>query len=185
MGRSINASTKSELAKDGFRLATLYVIELAQVVRITDYGVQIVDGTLGTFVPSSHLIEGISVKETASIKSNKITFTMSGVDQAYISAMMSQNNINNTFDVYRATIDANGSIIGAPFMVYSGIIVGYAISDSDTSSEIALDIASHWTDFEKTSGRKTNSASQNRYFPDDRGMEFSSTTKKDVKWGRK
>lgn len=185
MSRISSSTTRAELEKSAFRIATLYVIDLATTVKITDYGQQIVDATLGTFTPSGHILEGIEVKESSAIRSNKITFTMSGVEQSFISAMMNYNNINKSFTVYRATIDANASIIGAPFMVYSGIIVGYQVADTETTSAIALDVASHWTDFERTAGRKTNSASQNRYFPDDLGMAFSSTTKQDVKWGRK
>lgn len=185
MGRSINSTTKAELAKDGFRLATLFQIELNVTVKITDYGSSIVDGTLGTFSPSGHILESFNIKETSSVKSNQVSLVLSGVEQSYISAMMNYNNINKTFKAWRATLNSSGAIIGAPFMIYSGIITGYAISDSNDSSEISLDIASHWTDFERTAGRKTNSGSQHVYFPDDKGLEFSSTTKRDVKWGRK
>ena len=39
-------------------------------------------------------------------------------------------------------------------------------------------------DFEKKSGRKTNSTSQQRFFSGDLGMAFSSETVLDIKWGR-
>ena len=43
---------------------------------------------------------------------------------------------------------------------------------------------SHWADFEKKSGRKTNNTSQQRFFSADKGMEFSSENVLDIKWGR-
>ena len=39
-------------------------------------------------------------------------------------------------------------------------------------------------DFEKRSGRKTNNTSQQRFFSTDVGMDFSSQTVLDIKWGR-
>jgi len=185
MGRSINSTTKSELLKDSYRLATLMEFDFSTPIKITDYGQTIVDATYGTFVSSGHILEITDISETASLKGNKITVNLSGVDQSYIQIMLSGTNINKKFRMLKATLDENGSVIGAPFVVYEGLIVGYAISDSDDSSEIGIEVASHWTDFERVAGRKTNSNSQNTYFPNDRGMDFSSKTKKEVKWGRK
>lgn len=185
MGRNINATTKSELQKDSYRLATLIEFSFNTPIKITDYGSTVVDGTLGTFIPGAHLLSISDISETASLKGNKITVNLSGVDQAYIQIMLSEANINKRFKMWKATMTNTGTIIGAPFMVYEGLIVGYAITDSDDSSEIGIEVASHWTDFERVAGRKTNSNSQNAYFPLDRGMDFSSKTKKEVKWGRK
>jgi hypothetical protein len=49
---------------------------------------------------------------------------------------------------------------------------------------IELDIASHWSDFEKRSGRKTNSNSQGLHFTGDKGFDFAANIVKDLKWGR-
>ena len=38
--------------------------------------------------------------------------------------------------------------------------------------------------FEKKNGRKTNNTSQQRFFSGDLGMDFSSQTVQDIKWGR-
>jgi hypothetical protein len=47
-----------------------------------------------------------------------------------------------------------------------------------------LQVVSHWADFDKTNGRKTNNTSQQRFFSADVGMDFSSQTVQDIKWGR-
>jgi len=49
---------------------------------------------------------------------------------------------------------------------------------------VTLRIVSHWADFEKMNGRKTNNISQQRFFSTDVGMDFSSETVLDIKWGR-
>jgi len=52
-------------------------------------------------------------------------------------------------------------------------------------SVLSLTVVSHWADFEKRSGRLTNNNSQQRFFSTDVGMNFSSQTVLDIKWGRK
>ena len=38
--------------------------------------------------------------------------------------------------------------------------------------------------FDDTNGRRTTEASQQRHYSTDRGMQFASTTTKDIRWGR-
>jgi len=45
-------------------------------------------------------------------------------------------------------------------------------------------LASHWADFEKKSGRVTNSNSQSLHFAGDKGFDFAANIVKDIKWGR-
>ena len=74
--------------------------------------------------------------------------------------------------------------VDTPFLLYNGQIDNFGISETDTDSLVNLDIVSHWADFEKRSGRKTNNTSQQRFFSTDVGMDFSSQTVQDIKWGR-
>ena len=69
--------------------------------------------------------------------------------------------------------------------MYKGTIDTYAITESDNESVLSLSVVSHWADFEKRSGRLTNNNSQQRFFSTDVGMNFSSQTVLDIKWGRK
>jgi len=185
MSRGINSSVKAALAGDSFRIANLMRFDFSSVLRITDYGTSVTSVTLGTFTPSSHLINFDNISETSALRGNKFSIELSGVDQSYVSILLGSSQIGRRFRAWRAVLDENNAIIGLPFMVFDGIIVGFSISDSSTTSSVSVEIASHWTDFEKTSGRKTNANSQNAFFPNDRGMDFSSTTVKEIKWGRK
>jgi hypothetical protein len=56
--------------------------------------------------------------------------------------------------------------------------------ENERSSSVGLSIVSHWADFEKKNGRKTNNTSQKRFFSTDVGMDFASQTVQDIKWGR-
>ena len=69
-------------------------------------------------------------------------------------------------------------------MLYKGKIESFTIQETDTTSSVNLSIVSHWADFEKKNGRKTNNTSQQRFFSGDVGMDFASQTVQDIKWGR-
>ena len=68
--------------------------------------------------------------------------------------------------------------------MYRGKIDSFDISETDKASVVGLQIVSNWADFEKKNGRKTNNTSQQRFFSSDVGMDFSSQTVQDIKWGR-
>ena len=75
-------------------------------------------------------------------------------------------------------------MIADPFLLYDGQIDTFTINENQNESTVNLGIVSHWADFEKRSGRKTNNTSQQRFFSTDVGMDFSSQTVLDIKWGR-
>ena len=103
----------------------------------------------------------------------------------FISTALNENIVNDSVVIYRGLLDANNSIIADPLLLYQGTIDTYAISESENESALGLTVVSHWADFEKKSGRLTNKNSQQRFFSTDVGMEFSSQTVLDIKWGRK
>ena len=70
------------------------------------------------------------------------------------------------------------------FYFIRGKIESFEIQEGEKDSTVGLSIVSHWADFEKKNGRKTNNTSQQRFFSTDVGMDFASQTVQDIKWGR-
>ena len=98
--------------------------------------------------------------------------------------MLNENVVNDSVDIFRAFLDDSNAVIADPFLLYKGQIEEFSIQETDIESIVALSIVSHWADFEKKNGRKTNNTSQQRFFSSDVGMDFSSQTVLDLKWGR-
>jgi len=69
-------------------------------------------------------------------------------------------------------------------LLFKGRIESFSINETLNNSRVNVSIASHWSDFSKVEGRKTNTGSQQLHFPDDLGFEFASQTVQDIKWGR-
>jgi hypothetical protein len=87
--------------------------------------------------------------------------------------------------VYRVILDGTDAVVGDPILIFDGILTGYSIEDTEEESKVTVQMASHWKDFEKENGRRTNHNSQQLYFAGDEGFEFAPKSIKDLKWGRK
>jgi hypothetical protein len=184
MARSINASTLAEIEKDAVKMSHLLELHLSTSVYLTDAGFDISYGG-NTYTASSHLLEIGSVSESSDVRVGTLSITLSGVEQTFTAAFLGSAYINKQAILYRAFLDASGAIIGAPILVYDGRIDGYDLNEGKSDSRINIDIASHWADFEKKSGRYTNPNSQALFFTGDKGFDFAANSVKDLKWGRK
>ena len=113
-----------------------------------------------------------------------LSLALSGASQTFISTCLNENVVNDSVDIYRGLLNSSNALIADPFLLYKGSIDTFGIEESERESFVNLSLVSHWADFEKTSGRKTNNNSQQRFFSTDVGMDFSSQTVLDLKWGR-
>ena len=183
MSRTIYTSTIAALASDSFNFATLIKFEFDTPIYLTDW-YQDVSALSATWASSSHFLGVSNSTESSDLRVNGLSVTLSGVEQSYISIFLSQDYLDVPAKVYRAVFDDSNAIVGAPILVFDGLITGFNIEDNKTESKINVDLASHWKDFEKLNGRKTNYNSQQLHFPQDEGFEFAAKTIKDLKWGR-
>ena len=187
MTRSLTSAIKTELATNDIRPVHLITIGFGTAVNITDCGFPLTSSVSGSSVTysASDFIMGVSnFSEETDVNLSPISISLSGADQTFISVVLNENVINDAVTIFRGFLNDSNALIVDPFLLYKGTIDNFAISESDTSSTVNLDIVSHWADFEKKSGRKTNNTSQQRFFSTDVGMNFSSQTVQDIKWGR-
>lgn len=183
MSRSIHSDTIAELAKNSFNMAHLIKIDFEIPLYITESPYNITYSGV-TYTPSSSL-QGIStVTETSEIQVGSISIKLSGVSQEYIAILLGQTYTNRQIVINRVLLSNSYSIVGSPILIYDGRIQSFSISDSDKTSTVTLTASSHWADFEKKSGRRTNHNSQQMHFSGDKGFEYSPNTIMDLKWGR-
>lgn len=185
MSRGIPQAVKDAFGDDGFYLATLIDMNRAGTpIRLTDYTTNLVYNRK-SYTTSSHILQVGGTSESQELRVNDMTLTFSGVDREYVSSFLNNSNFtSDTVTIRRAAINpSNNSVIGA-FIAFEGRISEYSIQEDGTESIIDITIASHWADFEKQNGRKTNSNSQKIYFKGDKGFEYASKVVKDLRWGR-
>lgn len=187
MTRSLTTAIKNELATNDIRPIHLLTINFSTPVNITDCSFSLtssVSGSSVTYSPSDFIVGVSDFTEEIDITKSSLAISLSGADQTFISTVLNENVTNDEVTIFRGLLDTNNSIIADPFMLYKGNIESFAINESTTSSIVNITVVSHWADFEKKNGRKTNNTSQQRFFNTDVGMDFSSETVQDVKWGR-
>ena len=188
MTRSLTTAVKNHLATNEIKPVHLITIGFGTPQNITDCVHDLtssVSGSSVTYTSNKFLVSYPEVSEETDISKSSIAITLSGADQTYISIALAENIVNDAVTIYRAFLDDNNAIIDDPFLLYKGSVETYTINETEDSSALTLNVVSHWADFEKRSGRKTNSTSQQRFFSGDLGMAFSSETVLDIKWGRK
>jgi len=187
MTRALTTATKNELATNDIRPVHLITIGFGTPVNITDCSFPLtssISGSSVTYLASDHLIGISDFSEQTDVSKSTITLTLSGAEQTFISVVLNENVINDTVTIFRGFLADDNTIVADPFLLYKGSIENFEIQEKETSSTLSLSIVSHWADFNKKNGRKTNNVSQQRFFSTDVGMDFSSQTVQDIKWGR-
>tara|TARA_Y100000004_G_scaffold148902_1_gene170609 strand:+ start:451 stop:1017 length:567 start_codon:yes stop_codon:yes gene_type:complete len=187
MTRSLTTAIKNALATNDIRPVHLITIGFATPVNLTDCSFSLTSSVSGgsvTYNASDFILGFSEFSEQTDISKNSATLQLSGADQTFISTVLNENVINDSVTIYRGLLDSSNALIADPFLLYKGTIESFTIAEGDTSSTLNLSVVSHWADFDKKNGRKTNNTSQQRFFSTDVGMDFSSQTVQDIKWGR-
>jgi len=187
MTRSLTTAIKNELATNDIRPVHLITIGFGTPINITDCSFDLTSSVSGSSVTysASDFIMGVSNHtEETDITKSSISISLSGADQTFISVVLNENVINDSVTIFRGLLADDNTLIADPFLLYKGNIESFEIQEGEKDSTVALSIVSHWADFEKKNGRKTNNTSQQRFFSTDVGMDFSSQTVQDIKWGR-
>lgn len=187
MTRALTSAIKTELATNNIRPVHLITIGFSTPVNITDCVFDLtssVSGSSVTYSSSSFILSIPQFTEETDLTKTSLSLALSGASQTFISTCLNENVVNDSVDIYRGLLNSSNALIADPFLLYKGSIDTFSIEESEKESFVNLSLVSHWADFEKTSGRKTNNNSQQRIFNTDVGMDFSSQTVLDLKWGR-
>jgi len=187
MTRALTTAIKNELATNDIRPVHLITIGFGTPVNITDCSFNLTSSVSGSSVTysASDFIMGVSNHtEETDITKSSVNINLSGADQTFISVVLNENVINDSVTIFRGLLADNNTLIADPFLLYKGNIESFEIQEGEKDSTVGLSIVSHWADFEKKNGRKSNNTSQQRFFSTDVGMDFSSQTVQDIKWGR-
>jgi hypothetical protein len=183
MSREIDSATITALNSDNLNLANLVQLDFDTPIKVTDWA-RNVSALSTTFDSSSDLLEIDQFNESSELQVNSSTLVFSGVSQTFVALFLTNDYMDVRTRIWKAVLDNSDVVIGSPILVFDGRIASYSMEDSDNSSTVSVEVASHWKDFDLHNGRKTNNNTQQLYFPGDKGFEFASETNKEIKWGK-
>jgi hypothetical protein len=181
MTRGLSSAITTELGNQNIKPIALVELNFPTPQRITNHYKDLTHNS-NTYTASSHLL-GISGKgENSSIDVSNFQIELSAVDSAFVSIVLNNVVNNDQVTVDMGFLDSTDALIDT-FTYEIGLIDSFRI---DTEKGILiLNCTSHFADFSRTAGRKTNNGSQQRFFSTDVGFEFAGLTVQDILWGRK
>ena len=181
MARGLSSNLLTELNSGSIKPVALVEIQFPTVQRLTNHYKDISHNS-NTYSASGHLLKISAKAENSQINVANFSIQLSAVDNAFVSIALNNVISNDEVTVDIGFIDSDETLIDT-FNYDKGFINNFSI---DTKTGIlTLNCTSHFGDFSRTAGRKTNEGSQQRFYPNDKGFEFSALTIADLKWGRK
>jgi len=139
-----------------------------------------------TYTALGHFLGFSDIEETSELQVANLTTQLSGVDQSVVSAVLSENYIDRPLIIRKAFLDDEMTVIADPVLIFEGRMDNPVIDENpeDGSCVVTVSASNAWVDFERLSGRHTNDAEQQIFFPGDKGFEFVSQVTSEITWGR-
>jgi len=192
MARDITAALQTKLDSNRVFVADLIEIHLPTTLYFTTTNVNLLfnsdsapDSGDNTYIAQNQFLGYGEIQESSDLRVGSLQITFTAVDPTMVAVILSNDYINRRVVIYRAILQDDLSFTSDDvYLMFDGYISGYSIEETGSTATIVLTCASQFADFERTNGRRTNPASQNLYFPNDRGMDFSPQIVKDIRWGK-
>jgi hypothetical protein len=181
MTRGLSSNLTTELANQTIKPIVLVEILFPTPQRITNHFKDITHNS-NTYTASGHLLSIGGKAEKSELDVGNFQIELSAVDSAFVSIVLNNNVSNDEVTIDIGLLDSADALIDT-FNYDTGFIESFNI-DTD-AGKLILSCTSHFADFSRISGRKTNEGSQKVFFPSDNAMEFSALTVQDILWGRK
>jgi hypothetical protein len=181
MTRGLSSSLQTELANQSIKPIVLVEILFPTPQRLTNHYKDITHNS-NIYSSSGHLLSIGGKAEKSELDVGNFQIELSAVDSAFVSIVLNNVVSNDEVTIDIGLLDSNDALIDT-FNYDKGFIESFSI-DTNTG-KLILSCTSHFADFSRVAGRKTNSGSQQIFYSTDLGMEFAALTVKDILWGRK
>jgi len=180
MARGLSSDLLTELSTNNIKPILLVEILFPTPQRLTNHYKDITHNS-NTYSASGHLLNITAKSENAELDVANFTVKLSAVDSAFTSILLNNNVSNDEVTIDIGLLNGSDALIDT-YQFDKGYIESFRINTDKAT--IDLICTSHFSDFSRVAGRKTNEGSQQRFFPNDRGMEFAGLTVQDILWGR-
>lgn len=179
---SVDAAVTSALASEHFDYALC--VQIPGPYNVTNNPDAITVGGV-TFSPDQILMEANDTQRQLEIKAADLEIVLGNADQTIYQDYIQNDYTGQSMSVWFAFVNDKHQRLNAnSYMpLYRGLLDSWSVSESGTRTQIVLRGSSHWTAFSKVTGRRTNSGSQQQYFPNDTVFEYSHQEELPYKWG--
>lgn len=181
MPRSLSTALQTQVSSTATKTAFLVELNLSSIIRLTDWYSNVTYDSNSYEAGGSFLTVDTTV-ETGQLQVNEISLGFSNITDQVRSLVQDGDFTDKTVDIYIAYFDSNEDIVGA-INYFTGQIRNVSINEDLENSILNMTVASHWANWNLTKGRHYSDESQQSFSSGDKGMEFATQVKQDVRWG--
>ena len=181
MPRSLSSALQTQVSSTATKTAFLVELNLSSTIRLTDWYTNVTYDS-NTYEAGGSFLQVDSTTETGQLQVDEINLGFSNVTDQVRSLVQNGEFTDKTVDVYLAYFNSDETIVGA-INYFTGQIRSVSISETIDSSILTMTVASHWANWNLTKGRHFSDESQQSFSSGDKGIEFATQVKADVRWG--
>lgn len=182
----ISGINATESAKDQNRPIHLVSVHFDTTTTYTTDAFHEVVYDGNTYMPAGGLLQISDISEQSKIVVSNVKVSLSGVDRTYLKLVLDEEYIDRPLKISIGFLDSAGEWVAPPWPLLDGRMDAPTISEDINTgkSVVTISATNAWVDFKRNTGRHTNHAQQQTFFPGDKGFEFASEVEKDIPWGR-
>ena len=181
MPRSLSTDLQAQVSSTATKTAFLVELNLSSTIRLTDWYSNVTYDS-NSYEAGGSFLTVDSTTETGQLQVNEINLGFSNITDQVRSLVQDGSFTDKTVDIYIAYFNENETIVGA-INFFTGQIRNVSIQEDIDNSILNMTVASHWANWNLTKGRHYSDESQQTFSTGDKGMEFATQVKEDVRWG--
>ena len=181
MPRSLSSALQTQVSAEATKMAFLVELNLSSTIRLTDWYTD-VSYDSNTYEAGGSFLSVDTTTETGQLEVNEVNLGFSNITNQVRSLVEDGEFTDKTVDIYLAYFNDDETIVGA-INYFTGQIRNIGINENLNESTLQMTVASHWANWNLTKGRHFSDESQQSFSSGDKGMEFATQVKEDVRWG--
>ena len=181
MPRSLSTDLQTQVSSTATKTAFLVELNLSSTIRLTDWYTNVTYDS-NSYEAGGSFLSVDSTTETGQLQVDEINLGFSNITNEVRSLVQDGAFTDKTVEIYIAYFNENETIVGA-INFFTGQIRNVSIQESIDNSILNMTIASHWANWNLTKGRHYSDESQQSFSTGDKGFEFATQVKSDVRWG--
>ena len=181
MPRSLSTDLQTQVSSTATKTAFLVELNLSSTIRLTDWYSNVTYNS-NSYEAGGSFLTVDSTTETGQLQVDEINLGFSNITDQVRSLVQDGAFTDKMVDVYMAYFNEDETIVGA-INFFSGQIRNIAIQENIKDSTLSMTVASHWANWNLTKGRHYSDESQQGFSTGDKGFEFATQVKSDVRWG--
>jgi hypothetical protein len=181
MPRSLSTALQTQVSSTATKTAFLVELNLSSTIRLTDWYSNVTYDS-NTYEAGGSFLTVDATIETGQLEVNELNLAFSNVTDQVRSLVQDGSFTDKTVDIYLAYFDSNETIVGA-INYFTGMVRNVSINENISGTILNTTVASHWANWNLTKGRHFTDESQQAFSTGDKGFEFATQVKSDVRWG--